>query len=460
MGITTVDLIILARWVVPVVPKDVLLKDHAVVVHEGVVVDVVPVSSVKEQYSSDCIRDVSDRGLVMPGLVNCHTHLAMTLLRGLADDVSLMEWLTQYIWPLESKFVSEEFIRAGSELAVAEMIQCGTTTFNDMYFYPHVSAAVAEAAGMRAMIGIPIMKFPSNWAKDTAEYFSKGLAKLYEPYKDSSLISVALAPHAPYTVDNDGFKEVKRVSDELGLRVHVHLHETTAEVNRIGSPITDSQDVRPIRRLEACGLLSEKLIAVHMTQLDDDELQLVLKNNVNVVHCPESNMKLASGVCPIGRLVEAGVNVALGTDGAASNDDCNMLGELHTASLLNKLHGTADSGKGKVLNAFRLIEMATINGAKALGLADRVGSLEKGKAADIIVVDMNCEPVYNAPYSLVHNGGTTRVSDVWVGGKCLYDQGTLITLDVKAITARAREWGTKIEAHHLESKQGKDEAER
>ena len=362
----------------------------------------------------------------------------MALLRGLADDIALMEWLQEHIWPAEQRWMSAEFVEHGTELAMAEMLRGGTTTFNDMYFFPEVVARSAARIGMRACVGMILIKFPTVWASDMADYLRKGLA-LRDEYKGHPLVSTAFAPHAPYTVDDDYLVKIRKLADELEVPVHTHLHETADEV--LGAVVDGGE--RPLARLDRLGLVSPMLMAVHMTQLEDAEIERLAAVGASVVHCPESNLKLASGFCPVARLIDAGVNVCLGTDGAASNNDLDMLGEMRTAALLAK--GVA--GRADALPAAQVLAMATLNGARALGLAEETGSIEAGKWADLCCVDLAQPatwPVYDPVAQLVYAAGRDQVSDVWVAGRRMVAEGRLTRLDPAASMRHAEDWRSRI----------------
>ena len=432
-----VDTLIKTRWVAPVAPASGVLDDHAVAIRQGRIIDLLPSEDALERYDAAEIVDRPGH-LLIPGLVNAHTHAAMTLLRGLADDLTLMDWLQNHVWPAERRWMSAEFVEHGTELAMAEMLLGGTTTFNDMYFFPEVVARAAARVGMRTCVGMILIKFPTVWAGDPAEYLRKGLA-LRDEYKGHPLVSTAFAPHAPYTVDDEYLVKIRRLADELEVPVHTHLHETADEV--LGSVVDCG--ARPLARLDRLGLVSPMLMAVHMTQLEDAEIERVAAAGANVVHCPESNLKLASGFCPVAKLLAAGVNVCLGTDGAASNNDQDMLGEMRTAALLAK--GVA--GRADAVTAGQALQMATLNGARALGLADEIGSIEVGKWADLCCVDLERPatwPVYDPVAQLVYATSRDQVEDVWVAGRRMVSDGRLARMDEAAIIARAGAWRDRI----------------
>lgn len=432
-----VDTLIKARWIAPVVPAGPALEHHAVAIRQGRIVALLPADEALAHYEA---TEVIDRPghLLIPGLINAHTHAAMSLLRGLADDLPLMAWLQDHVWPAEQRWMSAEFVEHGSELAMAEMLLGGTTTFNDMYFFPDVVARSAARIGMRACVGMILIKFPTVWADDSADYLRKGL-ELRDEYKGHPLISTAFAPHAPYTVEDEYLVKIRRLADELEAPVHMHLHETADEVS--GS-IAEC-GVRPLARLERLGLVSPMLMAVHMTQLEDTEIERVAAAGASIVHCPESNLKLASGFCPVAKLIDAGANVCLGTDGAASNNDLDMLGEMRTAALLAK--GVA--GRADAVSARQALAMATINGARALGLAEETGSIEPGKWADLCCVNLERAatwPVYDPVAQLVYATSRDQVEDVWVAGRRMVADGRLARLDDAVMMARAEAWRDRI----------------
>ena len=407
-----VDTLIEARWVIPVDQEGVVLEQYAVAVNDGRVVALLPRHQAAEQISASHRLHLPSHAL-LPGLINAHTHTPMTLFRGLADDLPLMTWLSEHIWPAEQRWVHEEFVADGSRLAIAEMIRGGTTCFNDMYFFPDVTARVAAQAGMRSAIGMILIDFPSAWASDTNEYLSKAI-EVHDHFKGDPLIHPLFAPHAPYSVSDNALNKMKTLANELDLPIHMHIHETAEEVRQ---GVRDFA-MRPLARLDKLGLLSPSLIAVHMTQLNQEEIDRVAAAGCQVVHCPESNLKLASGFCPVESLVSAGVNVALGTDGAASNNDLDMLGELRSAALLSK----GVTGNASSLPAYQALKMATLNGAKALGLDHLMGSLTPGKAADMIGIDLGqpeTQPVYDPISQIVYAATRHQVSDVWIAGQRL-----------------------------------------
>ena len=362
----------------------------------------------------------------------------MTLYRGMADDMRLEEWLQQHIWPAEARWSSVEFVRDGTELAMLEMVLGGTTCFQDMYFFPDVVAQAAVERQMRAVVGMIVIDQPTVWARNEEEYFSKGLA-VHDQYLNHSLVQTNFAPHAPYTVSDEAFERMRILADELDTQIHIHLHETDTEVKN--AVAADGQ--RPVERLDGLGLVTPALNAVHMTQLTEPEISLLAEQGVNVVHCPQSNLKLASGFCPVARLLAAGVNVALGTDGAGSNNDLDMFDEMRTAALLAK--GVA--GDAASVSAEDALAMGTINGARALGLADQIGSLEIGKFADMIAVDLSvpaCQPVYHPISQLVYSAGRDQVTDVWVAGQPVLRKRRLAVDNQAEILERATAWQHRL----------------
>lgn len=432
-----IDTLINARWIVPVEPAGVVLSQHALAIDGGRILALLPQAEASARYQAREVHDLPTQAL-MPGLVNAHAHAAMTLLRGYADDLPLMTWLAEHIWPAEGRHVGAEFVQDGSLLGFAEMLRGGVTCVNDMYFFPEAAAQVAVQLGMRATVGATLIDFPSAYAQTPEEYQAKALA-LHEKYRNHPMVQVALAPHAPYTVSDAGLEWVARMAAELEAPIHMHIHETAEEVER-GLAETGQ---RPLARLQALGLLSPALIGVHLTQLTDAEIALLAASGVHAVHCPHSNLKLASGFCPVQALRLAGVNVAIGTDSAASNNSLDMFSETRTAAMLAK----AVAGDAAAVPAQAALEMATLNGARALGLDQRIGSLVAGKEADIVAVDLggiDSEPIFNPLSQLVYAGNRNHVSDVWIAGRQLLRQGQFTNLDPAEVLSKARRWRDKI----------------
>lgn len=437
----TIETLIHAGWVIPVEPEGVVLDDHSVAIDAGRIVAIVPREQALERFAPRHSVDLPNHAL-LPGLINTHTHAAMTLLRGLADDLPLKTWLERHIWPAEARWVSEAFVRDGTRHAIAEMLRSGTTCFNDMYYFPDVAARVAAQAGMRACIGLIAIDFPTAWAGSADEYLEKGIA-VHDTYRNDPLIRTAFAPHAPYTVSDEPLERIRILADQLDLPIHMHVHETRHEV----IDAVRASGERPLARLDRLGLLGPSLMAVHMTQLEAAEIERLAATGVHVVHCPESNLKLASGNCPVAVLDAAGINVALGTDGASSNNDLDMIGEMRTAALLAK----SVAGDASAIPAARALTMATLNGARALDLDDETGSLLPGKWADLIAVDLGqleSAPLYHPLSQIVYALDRSAVTDVWVAGRQLLHQRRLTTLDEEEITATARRWGHRIAANN------------
>ncbi len=432
------DLLLLPTWLVPVEPAAVVLREHGLGIRDGRIVLIAPREQALKHPAKE-IRELPDC-LLAPGLINAHGHAAMSLFRGLADDLPLMSWLQDHIWPAEAKWVDESFVRDGSELAIAEQIKGGITCFADMYFFPEVTSELIHNSGIRAQISIPVLDFPIPGARDSAEALRKGVS-LFNDLKQHPRISVAFGPHAPYTVSDDKLENVCMLAAELDAGIHMHVHETAHEVQQA----LELHGERPLARLHRLGLLGPRFQAVHMTQISDEDLGLLVETNSNVIHCPESNLKLACGFCPVERLWQAGVNVAIGTDGAASNNDLDLLGETRTAALLAK----AVAGNASALGAHRALRMATLNGARALGIDAHTGSLELGKLADLVAFDLSGlaqQPIYDPVSQLIYASNRDCVRHVWVGGKILLDERHLTRLDEQRLIATARQWGEKIAA--------------
>ncbi len=432
------DLLLFPTWLVPIEPAGVVLKDHAIGIYQGRIALILPHEQAKALKAE---RSLQLPGMMLtPGLVNGHGHAAMTLFRGLADDLPLMSWLREHIWPAEAKWVNEAFVRAGTELAVAEQIQGGVTCFSDMYFYPEIVSQVVHAFGVRAQIAIPVLDFPIPGARDADEAMRKGV-ELFDDLKHHPRLSVAFGPHAPYSVADSKLEAIRTLVAEMDIGIHMHVHETLHEVEEA----VRNDGERPLARLARLQLLGPRFQAVHMTQVAEQDIELLVEHNCSVIHCPESNLKLASGFCPVERLWEVGVNVAIGTDGAASNNDLDLLGETRTAALLAK----TVAGSATALDAHRALRMATLNGARAFGLDDCIGSLEVGKFADMVAFDLSGlaqQPVYDPVSQLIYSCSRDCVRHVWVGGKQLLDDGKLTRMDEQHIIKNAWEWAEKIKA--------------
>ena len=431
------DLLIEAGFVVPVVPHGVVLEDHAVAVTGGRVVAILPLQDARLRFAPRETVSRPDAALI-PGLVNAHTHNPMTLLRGVADDLPLKVWLQQHIWPIEGAVIGPDFVADGITLAIAEMLRGGTTCVNENYFFPDVQAATYKRYGFRARVGLPVIDFPTAWATSDDEYFEKA-GEVHDQWRDDALIATAFAPHAPYTVNDANFERVRMLADQLDVPVHLHLHETAQEVQQS----IEQYGQRPIARLDRLGLFNDRLIAIHMTQLTEAEIHLCAERGVSVVHCPESNLKLASGFCPACALERAGVNLAVGTDGCASNNDLDMFSETRTAALLAK----AVAQDAAALDAFSALRAATLGGAKAIGFDDQVGSIEPGKQADLVCVDLSAletQPLHHVVSQLIYATGRQQVSDVWIAGRAKLLQRTLVDIDIDGVIANARQWRERI----------------
>lgn len=431
------DLLVEAGYVVPVEPHGVVLEDHAVAVRGGAIVALLPRAEARARFAPAEVVSRPD-GVLLPGFVNAHTHNPMTLMRGIADDLPLKVWLQQHIWPIEAAVMAPDFVADGITLAIAEMLRGGTTCCNENYFFPDVQAAVYKRHGFRARVGLPVIDFPTAWASGDDEYFDKAGA-VHDQWRGDPLIGMAFAPHAPYTVNDANFERVRMLADQLDVPVHLHLHETAQEVEQS----LKEHGQRPIARLDRLGLVNDRLIAVHMTQLTDAEIHLCAERGVSVVHCPESNLKLASGFCPACALERAGVNLAIGTDGCASNNDLDMVGETRTAALLAK--AVAQDAAG--FDAFTALRAATLGGAKAIGFDHLVGSLEPGKQADMACLDLGdleTQPLHHVVSQLVYAAGRHQVSDVWIAGAPKLRARELVDLDPAALVANARQWRTRM----------------
>ncbi len=432
-----VDTLLHARWVIPVVPRGVALDDHAIAFADGRIVAVMPSEEATQRYRALETRTLETHA-VLPGLVNCHTHAAMALLRGVGDDLPLMRWLNERIWPLETALVSADFVHDGAQLAAFEMLRSGTTTCSDMYFYPEATLSALRSLGMRAVGGIIAIEFPTVYAADAEDYLRKGLATR-DVWRGDPLVSFTLAPHAPYTVADQSLKRIAVLAEELDLPIHTHVHETQEEI----AESMAKHGVRPLRRLDGLGIVSERLIAVHAVHLTDDEIQLLAQRGASVAHCPASNLKLGSGLAPIAKLAAAGVNIALGTDGAASNNRIDMLAELRLAALLAK--GVAHDASA--FSASAALESATLGGACALGLDRRIGSIEVGKEADLVAFDLSAvetQPMHNVVSQIAYAAGREQVCDVWIAGKLVVHKRQVLAdsdgLLEKSLMAKVGAW--------------------
>ncbi|MFT4767373.1 MAG: 5-methylthioadenosine/S-adenosylhomocysteine deaminase [Glaciecola sp.] len=434
----TADFIIQPGWIISMEPGEAVLSEHAIAVENGRIKAVLPNSQLPDDLGIERLE--LPEHVVLPGLVNAHGHAAMSLLRGFADDLPLMPWLENHIWPAETAHMSEQFVHDGTSLAMAEMLLSGTTTFCDMYFFPEVVAALCRKTGMRAQLAAPVLDFPTAYGEGPDDYISKALA-LRDDCKNLDQLHVAFGPHSPYTVSVPTLEKVALFAAELDMGVHIHLHETAGEV----LSAVEATGERPLDTLRRLGLLGPRTQCVHMTSLGKQDIASLAETGAQVIHCPQSNMKLASGTCPVPELQAAGVNVALGTDGAASNNDLNMFNEMHSAALLAKL----SSGDPTAMSAHRTLHMATLGGAKALGLDQEIGSIKPGKQADLIAINLSApatQPLYNPLSQLVYACTGGEVTHSWVAGQALLQNRQLLTLDLEDTLERAKHWGRKISA--------------
>ncbi len=434
------DTLIAPRWCIPVRPVGRVLEDHVVAVADGRIVDILPRRIAAETYQSSVTVERPAHALI-PGLVNAHTHAAMSLMRGYADDLPLERWLADGIWPLEKRWISAEFVRDGTQLAIAEMLLGGTTCFSDQYFFPDIVAETAVSMQVRAVIGTPIIEFPTAWARSAAEYLSKATELVHDRFVDHPMITTCFAPHATYTVSDATFRELRVLADQLDVPIQIHLHETAVEV----ADALRTTGMRPLERLAHLGLVNNLLLAVHAVHLTEKDIKLLADAGARIAHCPKSNLKLASGMAPIQRCLDAGITVGLGTDGAASNNRLDMVSEMQVAALIAKVQ----SANASALDASGALALATIGSAEALGLGEETGSIEVGKAADLACVDFDrvgSQPVHNPISQLVYASSADQVSDVWVAGRHVVADSELTQADLPSILARCEEWRRRMAA--------------
>lgn len=431
------DSLLHARWVLPMHSGAGVLEHQTLVIIDGRIAEVGPTKEMTGRYMAG--REYFlDNHVVMPGLINAHGHAPMALLRGYADDLPLRPWLEQKIWPTETRWLGENYVQAGSKLAIAEMLLSGTTTFADMYFFADVVAASVNETGIRAQLASPIFDFPTAWAGSADEYITK-TTRLVDHYRHHERVTIAFGPHAPYTVSDEPLRKIAMLAEELDLNIHMHVHENEHEI----SEAMQHNGLRPLRRLKQLDVLGPRLQCVHMTQLIDDEIKLLADLGASVIHCPASNLKLSSGICRTSDLLKAGVNVAIGTDSCSSNNSLDMFSELRLAALLAK----GITGDASTIPARQALELATINGARALGIADKVGSLEPGKLADIIAIDLKhprTQPVYDPVSTLAYSAAASQVSHVWVNGQILVSNHQLTGMNVEQVLEEAKRWGAGI----------------
>jgi 5-methylthioadenosine/S-adenosylhomocysteine deaminase len=426
-----------ARWVVPVEPPGAVLPDHAVVIRNGRVAAVLPTRDARAAHA-DCVPITLPTHVLFPGMVNLHTHAAMVLMRGIADDLPLRVWLEAHIWPAESRHVSPEFVHDGTLAAAAEMLRGGVTCFHDMYFFPEAIARAAHTAHIRAVVGLISVEFPTPYARGPHEYLARGL-EARARFAAHPLIAFSVAPHAPYTVSDASFAAALRVADEHDLPLHVHVHETEDEI----AESLARHGCRPLERLRALGVVGPRLVAAHCVHLTDQEIALLAETGAHVAHCPAANLKLASGIARVAAMRAARINVGVGTDGAASNNRLDMLAELRLAALVGK----AAAGRADALPAHEILAMGTLNAARALGLGERIGSIVPGKDADLVALDLGAlelQPVFDPVSQLVYAAGRDAVTHVWVRGEPVVRDRVLRTVDVPAVRERAAAWGARL----------------
>ena len=431
------DLMICPRWIIPVEPSGIVLEDHALVINNGAIIDLLPREAAIQRYAADTIENLADH-VLMPGLVNTHTHAGMTLMRGIADDQPLKTWLEEWIWPLESRWVSTEMVRDGTLLACAEMLLSGVTTFNDMYFFPEAAAEAVDQSGIRASLGILAFEVPTAYGLGADDYLNRGLATR-DALRNHPRLSFMLAPHAPYTVSDATFEKVATLSAQTGLGIHIHLHETQHEVD----DSLRQHGVRPLERLERLGILGPQTLAVHAVALNDNDIALMARNNMHIAHCPAANLKLGSGIARTAALHKAGINIGIGTDGAAGNNRLDLLSETRLAGLLAK----GSEQDPSLFPAHALIYMATLGGAQALGLQGQIGSLTVGKRADLCAIALDNTatlPVFDPVSHVIHAAGREHVTHVWVNGECVVKKKHLEKISHGEIYAKAKTWENRF----------------
>jgi 5-methylthioadenosine/S-adenosylhomocysteine deaminase len=432
-----VDSLIHAAWIAPVEPPGTVLAGHSVAIRDGRIAGLVPTAEASRAFAARSEVRLGEH-LLIPGLVNLHGHAAMTLLRGLADDLPLMTWLQEHVWPAEAKHVSDEFVHDGSLLAAAEMLRGGITCFNDMYFFPEATARAALRAGIRASLGVITVEFPSAYATDAANYLHKGLATR-DAYQGEDLLTFCLAPHAPYTVSDETFRRIATIAEEIDAPIHTHVHETVDEIVQGMA----RSGMRPIERLRRLGIVGPRLIAVHAIHLEDAEIDLLAREGASIAHCPSSNMKLGNGIAPVAAFRARGITMGLGTDGAASNNRLDVLSEMRITALLAK----GSSGDARALGAHEVLRIATLEGARALGLDRKIGSIVPGKQADLAAIELSSLetlPCFDPVSDLLYAAGREHVTHVWVAGEARLVDRRLVGLDREEIAAKAAWWRQRI----------------
>jgi len=434
------NLIIESRWLATVVKDSPLLEYYSVIVQNETIVDLLPTELARAQYTSTNVLSL-DEHILIPGLINLHTHAAMNLMRGIADDLSLMQWLNEHIWPAERAVVSYDYVRDASLHACAEMLSGGTTCFNDMYFFPQATAAAVSQSGMRANLGLIVSEFANSYASDADDYLQKGFES-HDSWRGNAMISSSMAPHAPYTVSNRTFEKVITYAEQLSIGIHTHLHETRDEISQ-----SEAQyGVRPIQRLAALGLLGPNFTAAHGVHLLPAEIDMLSEYGCHIAHCPSSNLKLGSGIAPVALMLRSNVNVGIGTDGAASNNRLDMFAEMRLAALLAK----GANEDPAALPAHQALEMVTVNAAKALGLDDKIGTIEVGKKADLVAVKLNditISPCYDPVSHLVYTCGREHVTHTWVAGELRYSNGLYANIEPLELKEIIKKWQPKLKQH-------------
>ncbi len=431
------SIIISASWIFTSNLEGQLLSDYSIVIENDKIIDLVPQDKVFDEYEANDTYQLTDH-ILIPGLINTHTHAAMSLFKGFADDLPLQDWLNDYIWPAEKEFINSSFVKDGSILALSEMIKSGVTTFNDMYFFPDATAEAVKELGVRSNIGLVVLDFPTNYATDPEDYLLKGF-EFRDKWRNEELITTSIAPHAPYSVSDEAFTLINTYSEELSINIHTHLHETQWEIE----DSIEKYGITPVQRLNNLGIIGPSLMAVHCVHLNDQDMATLAKNKVSIVHNPSSNMKLGSGIADIAKMLKQNLNISLGTDSSASNNRLDIMEEMRLAALLIK--GSTKSPES--FSANEAIKMATINGAKALGLESIIGSIEKNKKADLVAIDLNSienQPIYNPLTTLVYSSSRSDVSYVWIDGEIKLKDKKLVKIDEERIIQLAKKWQRKL----------------
>ena len=431
------SIIISASWIFTSNSEGQLLSDYSIVIENDKIIDLVPQDKVFDEYEANDTYQLTDH-ILIPGLINTHTHAAMSLFKGFADDLPLQDWLNDYIWPAEKEFINSSFVKDGSILALSEMIKSGVTTFNDMYFFPDATAEAVKELGVRSNIGLVVLDFPTNYATDPEDYLLKGF-EFRDKWRNEELITTSIAPHAPYSVSDEAFTLINTYSEELSINIHIHLHETQWEIE----DSIEKYGITPVQRLNNLGIIGPSLMAVHCVHLNDQDMATLAKNKVSIVHNPSSNMKLGSGIADIAKMLKQNLNISLGTDSSASNNRLDIMEEMRLAALLIK--GSTKSPES--FSANEAIKMATINGAKALGLESIIGSIEKNKKADLVAIDLNSienQPIYNPLTTFVYSSSRSDVSYVWIDGEIKLKDKKLVKIDEERIIQLAKKWQRKL----------------